>query len=174
MEYNRNKSNNLNSYINKYGEERGLKKYNKFLKNCCCYSKVSQELFWNIYSRLDEESKNNTYFATLNREFHKRINNRSYLYDFVITSKNICIEFNGDDWHANPKKYFASEIPGVYKNIDGTLTAKKIWERDKQKNGLLISMGYDIITVWESDFKKNPNHIIEKCMGEIKNANNKN
>ena len=52
-------------------------------------------------------------------------------------------------WHANPKMYFADEI------VRDNITAKEIWEKDKNRICELIGSGYDVIVVWESDFKEN-------------------
>ena len=40
--------------------------------------------------------------------------------------------------------------------------AKELWEYDKNKLSIGESMGYFCLTVWESEFKKNPEIIIEK------------
>lgn len=173
IKYNRSKSHSIDSYIKKYGEETGKKRYIDFWNNRHrgYYSKISQELFWSIYKNLSLKDKNNTYFATLNKEFGK-MNEKTkqyYFYDFVITSRNICIEFNGDDWHANPKRYMPEDVPNVYKNIECDVKSKDIWKKDEIKNNLLKEVGYDIIVVWESDYKNNPDETIKKCTERIYN-----
>ncbi len=82
----------LEWFIGKFGKEEGIKKhkerskkiskttyfrkYNKNNKEC--YSKISQELFWNIYKRI---SFKNVYFAELNHEYGCETNKN---FDFVI------------------------------------------------------------------------------------------
>jgi hypothetical protein len=77
-------------------------------------------------------------------------------YDFVFNNK--IIEFNGDYWHANPKIYDKNKI------LTGGITAFEKWEIDKQKILLANSHGYEVLTIWESEFVENPNHIINKCI----------
>jgi len=79
-----------------------------------------------------------------------------YFYDFVDTKLKKCIEYNGDYWHLNPKFY-----PETYKSHYG-YTAKEIWEKDEQKIDFINSKGYDVMILWESDYLKNPNDVIEK------------
>ena len=78
-----------------------------------------------------------------------------YIYDFC-NNKRI-IEFNGDYWHANPEKYKSTDL------IANRQTAKDIWGKDKLKTKVAIDKGFQIMTVWESDYKKDPESVIEKC-----------
>lgn len=78
-----------------------------------------------------------------------------YIYDFC-NNKHI-IEFNGDYWHANPKIYESDQY------IANRMLAKDIWEKDKDKINVALERGFKIMTVWESDYKKDPDGVIEKC-----------
>ena len=131
------------------------------------YSKISQELFWNIYNRLDFHLQNKIYFAELNREFAKYFKDikQGYFYDFVIPSLKICIEFNGDIWHANPKIYNENDRPNPYTNV----TAKEIWNYDELKIKKLKKEGYLFLIIWESDYNKNKEAETNKCIEFIKN-----
>lgn len=80
--------------------------------------------------------------------------------DIYIESLNLIIEFFGDYWHCNPKKYDKD-----YYNKKKSLTANQIWEYDRNKIDLIKSYGYNLEVIWESDFKNNDkliNHIIKK------------
>ena len=112
------------------------------------YSKISQELFWNIYSKLPEELRKKCYFAELNKEFSIGEGNKYYFYDFTISSIKLCIEFNGDYWHKNPQIYNVTN-----ENIDK-------WIYDRDKNNLLKRKGYKIITIWENEYNSNKNDIV--------------
>ena len=46
-----------------------------------------------------------------------------------IKNKKI-IEYNGDDYHGNPNKYNFDDYPNPFRK---DLTAKDIWNKDKQK-----------------------------------------
>lgn len=70
------------------------------------------------------------------------------IYDIYIPKLNLVIEFNGDYWHCNPKKY----EPDYYHQIKKK-TAKELWEYDKNKIDLVTGKGYNLEVVWESDYK---------------------
>jgi G:T-mismatch repair DNA endonuclease (very short patch repair protein) len=85
-------------------------------------------------------------------------NERSY-YFFDIALGNKLIEFNGDYWHANPNKY-KDENKIIYRDR----TAKVIWDRDEKKINTANENGYEVLTIWESDFKKNKDEVIARCI----------
>jgi hypothetical protein len=64
------------------------------------------------------------------------------------------VEYNGDYWHCNPKKYSED-----YFHSKKNKTAKEIWEYDKNKLDLANQRGYNYLIIWESDYKLNPNII---------------
>lgn len=68
------------------------------------------------------------------------------------------LEYNGDYWHCNPKKY----KPNYYHQVKGK-TAKELWEYDKNKIDLIKSYGYNLEIVWESELKED-NTIINKLI----------
>jgi G:T-mismatch repair DNA endonuclease (very short patch repair protein) len=70
------------------------------------------------------------------------------IYDIFISSLNLVIEYNGDYWHCNPKKYKPD-----YFNQKKQKTAKELWEYDKNKIDLIREKGYNLEIVWESDLK---------------------
>lgn len=142
----------LNFYINKYGEELGEKKY---LDNCIrmCnigqastlsggISKISVELF----KKLEIE-----YIP----EFKLKNPNRKRIYSYDFKYKNKIIEFNGDYWHCNPIKYKPNDIVKGRK-------AKDKWKQDKEKVDFAISQGYEVLTIWEDEYKNNKEQTINK------------
>lgn len=80
--------------------------------------------------------------------------------DIFLPKLNLVIEYNGDYWHCNPKKYSADYFHQVKKK-----TAKELWEYDNNKIDLIKRKGYNLVIVWESDLKEDPdliNKIITK------------
>ncbi len=171
----------LEKCIEKYGEELGLEKWterqNKWLKtlddkseeekikinekklfNNSGYSKISQELFWRIY---DHFQNNDIRFEELNSEIirYDKENKKHYKYDYVDFTTKKCIEFNGDYWHCNPMKYNED-----YKHPIMKVEAKKIWEKDFLKNKWMSDRGYQVLTIWESEYRKNTEQILKKCI----------
>ena len=107
--------------------------------------------------RLTEVLKNHFPIKTQLRLNHSQI----YHYYYDIYLENKIIEYNGDFWHANPKKYKADQfvkLPRTQK------LASEIWKKDKHKKIVAMNHGYQILTIWESDFKKYPEQTIQNCL----------
>jgi len=66
----------------------------------------------------------------------------------ILINNNIIIECYGDYWHCNPS-FFNSDY--YHKQI--RKTAKEIWENDSERVKLLNSYGYNVIIIWENDYK---------------------
>ena len=82
-----------------------------------------------------------------------RVNSK--ICDVYIPSLNLIIEYFGDYWHCNPKKYesdFFNKKKGKF--------AWELWDYDKKKIDLIKSYGYNLEVVWEGDLKLN-NKLIE-------------
>lgn len=127
-------------------------------------SKISQEFSWLLYNQLNKEDKRYCYFHELNKEFGKWSDSNYYLYDFVLTNKLKCIEFNGNYYHMNPKLYEANEF-----NKKMGLTAKEIWKKDSCKLDVIKDCNYDILVIWENDYIKNKQKVIRECLNFLKN-----
>lgn len=146
------------TWMKKYGVRNPI-----FKTNNSGVSKISQELFWNIYNTLSNNLKDKTYFHELNKEFDLGNANEYYRYDFVNTGLKICIEFNGDYWHCNPISFEES-----YENAMLGKSAKEIWKYDKAKLELIQQKGYQTIVVWESEYEKDKEKILSMIQGIIK------
>jgi len=70
-----------------------------------------------------------------------------YICDIFIESLNLIIEYNGDYWHCNPKKYNQDYVHPHKKKL-----AKEIWGEDKVRIDNLKKLGYNLEVIWESDF----------------------
>jgi len=164
--------------IEKYGEVDGLirwqQRQDKWSKSLLengnlklGYSKISQHLFFEILNFYKEKDKINIKFALHNGEFmilYDDLNyfiSNFYLYDFCDLKNKKIIEFHGDDFHGNPEKYEASNKPHPFNK---TITAEELWLKDEDKQQLAIENRYEILTIWESDYKKNKQEIINKCL----------
>lgn len=60
------------------------------------------------------------------------------------------IEYFGDYWYCNPKKYDAN-----YFNEKKSKFAHELWEYDREKLELIKSYGYNLEVIWEGDYKHN-------------------
>lgn len=82
---------------------------------------------------------------------------RQYVYDIMANNK--IIEYNGDFWHSNPKMY-----SGDYINPRTKLSALDRWHVDSLKLKTAIECGYQVLVIWESDFKQNKQQVINQCI----------
>ena len=82
--------------------------------------------------------------------------------DLLCRKKKIAVEVQGDFWHANPEKYTDDWINPVTK-----LSAMEIREKDERKKHFLESKGYAVLYVWENDYRKNREMVIENLRNDI-------
>lgn len=145
----------LEGFVERHGEELGNLKYLKHKKDTTInfYSKVSQDFFDSIHKsgRCD--------YATSGGEFLIIDSGNCYFYDFVHRDLKKVIEFNGDCFHANPNIYKEHDKPNPFTEE----TSKKIWEFDKRKIDAIVNRGYDVMIVWESDYREDPEGCVKKA-----------
>ena len=77
---------------------------------------------------------------------------------------NIIIEVYGDIFHGNPKIFKPRQKCNPY----SILTAGKLYKQTKDRENKLKELGYNIITVWENDWRKNKRRIIYRTLNRIK------
>ena len=82
----------------------------------------------------------------------------NFICDIYIPELNLMIEYNGDYWHCNPKKYNKE----YYHKIKNK-TAEQIWEYDLNKVDLIKNYGYNLEIIWETDYENN-SKIIEEIL----------
>jgi len=79
----------------------------------------------------------------------------------ILIKPNICIEIDGDYWHANPKKYTPDFI------LRGGITAQEKWDYDSTVNNKIEKLGYKMIRLWASDIMENPQKCAEIIIKEL-------
>lgn len=168
-----------NICIEKFGEEKGLEVFNhrtnKWLNSLkendnifVGYSKISQKLF----DELNYLIKDNEFqYAKKGGELKiKRENGGYYFYDFVDIKNKKIIEYNGDMYHGNPSTYNESDYPHPFRK---KLTAKEIWEKDAFKIKSANDNGYEVLIIWDSEYRSkgivNKDVIINKCLNFLNN-----
>ena len=163
-------TNSLEKFIEKYGEEIGNIKYAERQK------KWLNSLYKNFQLNGDGRSKQSKFAKELitsickyfsieipKKEFYiyDKQNKKVYAYDFHYNYH--IIEFNGDYWHCNPKLYdenFYNKVKQLY--------AKDIWEYDKTKIDLCDKYNIKTLTIWESEYRNNKEATLQKCIDFIK------
>jgi very-short-patch-repair endonuclease len=156
----------LEKCIQKYGEVEGRKRWvdrqKKWLDSTKesrkkGFSEISQELFWLIFEKLNDNKKDSIYFAQLNKDKSKDISGVNYEYtiklatrallpDFLDIKTKKIIEFDGTYWHGKHKIKYPNRL------------------RDDARDELLLTEGYQVLHIKEEDYKKNPIFIVNTCL----------
>ena len=160
----------LSKCIAKYGEEDGIKIWKERQKKWQIklhlnnnlhvgYSKISQELF----SLLESKSNRKEYifYGSKNNEYSINDNGKNYMYDFCDLDKRKIIEFNGDIYHGNPEIFKETDMPNPFKKGK---TCKELWEYDNTKKNVANRNSFELLTVWEKDYRLHKNDEINKCL----------
>lgn len=170
------KTNTINNFISRHGKTNGILKFESYIeklkKNLLYSSKIANEFFNilinsdNIFGELSVYYSDNS-----NGEYGKYCDSvkKYYFLDFYIKELNLGVEFNGDYFHANPDIY-----EDLYSDFWYTdLTAKEIRINDDIKiNALNKDHKITVITVWESEYKKDPEKTINELVNIIKKIYN--
>ena len=127
------------------------------------YSKISQLLFIDILKEYNEEEKENVFFWVKNKEYLIKSERSIFLYDFTDISRRKIIEYNGDQYHANPSIYGPDESPHPYHKESG-YNSSDIWRKDNLKMDLAKNNGFETLVIWDSEYRKNPEQILQKCI----------
>jgi G:T-mismatch repair DNA endonuclease (very short patch repair protein) len=146
-------TNGLEFYENKYGPIIGLSKFNERMqkwlqsdgnrKMIANRSKIALSLF-------DQLGKG--FYG--NNEKTVRGKTSVHRVDFVLGKK--IIEFYGDYWHGNPTLYSANSMIRNKKITD-------VWEHDLKKVQDLREKGYEVLIVWEHDYRTSPESVLSLC-----------
>jgi hypothetical protein len=162
----------LEKCVEKYGDEKGREVYtdrqkkwqnslnsNGNLKQG--YSRASQNLFYSLLQYYKVDDTIGVYFATKNQEY--RLDKKEgglWIYDFVDLPNKKIIEYNGDEYHANPKLFESGDFPHPFRK---NITAQDIWNKDIKKIEIANENGFEVLTIWDSEYRKNKDIVIEKC-----------
>lgn len=169
IKVNKLKGHSLDTYLLKCGDE-GFDRYisynNTSRSSSSFASKISQDLFDEITRLIDLPETINIYYSRRNKEYgvlNKTLSKYTF-FDFVIPELKLCIEFNGDVFHANPDMYTSEDTPNPFVK---DLTSEEIWKYDSIKNNEIINRGYNIIIVWERDYVNARTAITQTLVKEI-------
>ena len=152
-EINSSKALTISTFVRKYGEVEGLKRFESYVsKHKNYYSKISQKLFKELDKYLS--NKYTTYFATKNEkgEFGINLGHKYICLDYYIKELKICVEFNGTFFHGDPRIFKANDTPNFYNK---KITAKEMWDLDNERKNELEKMGIKTFYIWELDYNEN-------------------
>ena len=162
-------------YIREFGLEEGSRLYLEKMERQMLHfrgkSNLEIEVFSEIVDLLDLDRAviryaNNQWFCNLGKFF--------YFLDYYDMSLNLCIEFYGDYWHANPKLYSEKDYL-VYPGI-GVISAQEIWERDRIRiENIQKHLNCKILIIWEYNWNHNKDEVIQEVINLYKEVlNNEN
>lgn len=77
------------------------------------------------------------------------IGDNKYLAPDMIINRKVVVEFYGDYFHTNPSVYSANEYI-----VKKSKTARKLWGIDAERKKLLEDAGYNVIIVWQHDYRQ--------------------
>jgi len=137
----------MDFFIEKYGEEEGMIVWKNKFKS----SNISKTS--NVINKILDELE-------INYDIEKCVNGK--FVDFYIEEYDMAIEFFGDYWHMNPKRYDKD----VY-NSRKKCTAEEVWEFDKKRLNYIHEKVNTIIVIWEGT--KIETSLIEKTINNFKN-----
>lgn len=168
------KAHTLETYIKRYGDEdtakEKLRNFFKKIKTEKFSSMIEREFVHGLIQELDENivTNNKIYSSLHGTQFGiwSKSLNKLTKYDFTIPSLKVCIEFNGDYWHCNPRMYNSDFIHPKL-----NITAKELWEKDELKKQDMENEGYNFKTVWEIDYRKNKQSTIKDTVEWIQKLN---
>jgi G:T-mismatch repair DNA endonuclease (very short patch repair protein) len=88
--------------------------------------------------------------------------------DFYLPDGNIALFVDGEVWHADPSLYNPNDIMFFGKNSFkdkkyAKITAKEIWNKNRQQNAYLESIGFKVLRFWEKEITDN----IDNCIQTI-------
>jgi len=168
----------LKKCIQKYGEIEGTKKwqqrqekwktkiFNKYGTIASGQSNISNEFIKKLLNELPEEIRLKCKYGKNEKYIKNKETKKAFKYDFVVDK--LIIEFNGDYWHANPKIYKENEkisYPGSIRIVN------EIWEHDNEKINCAKQAGYEVIIIWENEYKNNKDNILKNLKNKIININ---
>jgi len=93
-----------------------------------------------------------------------KVSDRVFKVDGYHPDTTTVIEFFGDYWHANPSKYTSEDLITIGRH---KIPAAAIWAKDTERLNLIEELGYRTIVIWESDYRKDPNHTISNLVSKL-------
>lgn len=88
-----------------------------------------------------------------------------FIVDGIIQDTNIIVEYYGDVFHCNPRKF---HDPDQACSWLGGRTVQEQWDRDKKRLAALYRYGYKVVVVWGSDWKDNPEDVLKRIRNEMR------
>lgn len=163
------KSHSFESYLFKCDNdvEKATEQYLNRIKTVRTpYSNIANELFDHLFDNLKKLNYHKIFYSNNIGEWYVYDNNRkrTFFLDFYFRELRRGIEFNGDYWHANPKKYKPNteiKFPNNVIKITDEIWSEEVYKLELFKRHPDID---EVLVIWEDDFRTNKQLIIEQCL----------
>lgn len=108
-----------------------------------------------LYKKIYQNSKIG-YVSKPQMELHSFLEKYGFIMEYQISSlkcdlcnpdKKLIIEYYGDIWHANPRKYSPDQYITAIKK-----TAREKWVIDRKRIFFLRRQGYNVLIIWEHEW----------------------
>lgn len=165
------KTRSLAGFIRKYGDTVGTEKYNNWVMNvvsaakCYTYSKWATEC-----CDILKESIVDLYYYGANEMiwqlpplFQEQLKQKIISPDLFYRGK--IIEFHGDIFHGNPLLFGPNEKIHPYNKC---ITVQEQNQIDKIRREYYLSKGYQVLEIWEYDYKQNKQEVVTECLTFLK------
>ena len=132
----------LNGILKNMAKKKEKKKYKERMQKIIgSYEKINLQTISKAQKQLFKELNDNQKYI-LN---YPTISGNVDIYD---TENNVVIEYYGDFWHVNPKKYDKDFFHPLIK-----LTAKEIWYKNaKRIDNIKHELNCNVIIIWENSY----------------------
>ena len=160
-----------NFYIKKHGEIKGIEKYEEVKKKrflggfnepCSKFQKEVEDYVRSEYDGYINGHENCYCFLNTGK-----LKQSVVIPDILIDELKLVIECFGDYWHCS-SKYNNDFFHEVIKK-----TAREIRKSDNDRIEFINKNGYEVLIIWESDWKHNIDEQKEKIKYEINKKRNK-
>lgn len=152
------------NFIKRWGEEKGIKLWETHILkiyNNNCLSGSISKISLELFDKINSYIGTNEYCFYGNKEWFISKKD-NIIYFYDFRYKNKIIEFNGDYWHGNPLFYKNDDYLNM-PNGNKVLVEHK-WKSDKEKINTALENGFEVKIVWENDYRKDKDLILKECL----------
>jgi hypothetical protein len=152
--------NSLSVFINKHGKEKGTQLFYEKMKKMWNSQKPGQQtskIATELFDTLQKHINDVCYYGGT----EKIINYKTNYYKVDFCYQNSIIEFFGDRWHGNPRKYNEDAIITRYGGKKQSV--KDIHRKDNRRLKNIKKLNYSVLVIWEYDYRHFPETTIQQC-----------
>lgn len=146
----------ISKYFKNHISEIGAAEWASHFGKFSGFSKIERACYAELVSVLDIKMESNVKIG-------------DYIVDMIF--KNKIIEFNGDYWHGNPAIYKSGQ---TLKFPQEVITVDSLWEKDKRRIEYLTESGYEVLIIWECDWRLEKDTVISQVKSFINDTSQNN